>query len=115
MGSEVMAIGCLSVSWSARALFGWSVRLGISQWRHISIFWNFSWSRVNKLEKWHKINFEKNLNLGIKGDYVSKIVVLEIFQKLVIKSFLIFLHELEGNKMHHLSMVGYLDKILIRD
>ena len=69
---------------------------------------------VNKVKKRHGWNIEKNLNLGIKGIECQELGFLDIFSETGHQKFLIFCMMVEGNRGHHLSVVLYLGKILIR-
>ena len=67
---------------------------------------------VNKVKKVTQPEFWKNLNLRIKGDWVSKIWVFQHFVGNRSLKASMFCMTLEGNRAHHLILV-YLGKILI--
>ena len=57
---------------------------------------------------------EKNLIRGLRGIKCQRFGFLDIFSETVHQKFLIFCMMVEGNRGHHLSVVPYLEKILIR-
>ena len=64
-----------------------------------------------------RLEFEKVLHPGIKGlrrINCQKLGFLDIFSETGHYKFLIFCMMVESNRAHHLSMVPYLGKILIR-